>query len=338
MSVDRRLCLLRGAAMMLPFATAWSQARAIVRRVGVLAESADYERMDEWKAFADEMARRGHVAGRNVEYLHRNAGTNAEPELSRRLQQAAAELVQRKIDVLYLAEGDVGLRAVRPVVSPIPIVVDRFYFDPVERGHVASLSRPGANVTGNAVLYAQHEAKGIELLVQALGMGTKLAVIDPSHLRTLPLYPQVQAVRREVAHALRVTLVDGWVDRVEDLAPLLAQLKRDGVRAAKFDDPIFFIDRRAEVAAAFTAARLPALSFEPAYVKLGLLLALGWDVEEIARRSAGYVDRILRGQRPQDLPVEQVSKFKVAVNLATARAIGVKIPASVLARADEVIE
>lgn len=91
------------------------------------------------------------------------------------------------------------------------------------------------------------------------------------------------------------------------------------------------------MAAAFNAARMPALSSEPAYVKAGLLLALGWDVEEVARRSAVYVDRILRSQRPQDLPIEQVSKFRVAVNLATARAIGVRIPPSILARADEVI-
>jgi putative ABC transport system substrate-binding protein len=171
-----------------------------------------------------------------------------------------------------------------------------------------------------------------------VGTPAKVALLDPSHLKTWSLYPQLQSRRHELARALGVKLVFHSADRVEELGPLLAQLRRDGVRAVKFDDPDLFVDRRSEVAAAFYAARMPALSVESAYVKAGLLLAFGWDVEDIARRSAAYVDRILRGQRPQDLPIEQVSRFKLAVNLATARAIGVKIPPTILARADEVIQ
>jgi putative ABC transport system substrate-binding protein len=115
-------------------------------------------------------------------------------------------------------------------------------------------------------------------------------------------------------------------------------LQRRGARAVKFDDPEFFVDRRDEVAAAFRARKLAAVCSELAYTRAGLLLTFGWDVASIARRSAAYVDRILRGARPQDLPVEQVSSFRLGVNLATARALDIRLPRAIVVRANEVVE
>lgn len=337
MTLRRRHLLTRAAAPLLAPTGVWPQAPRR-RLVGVLTQAADFERFDEWRAFAGEMARLGHVAGRSVEYVHRSVGTDAEPELSKRMAQRAAELARMNVDVIYLAEGDPALRAVRQAVRTIPIVVDRFFLDPVELGYVASFSRPGGNVTGNAVLGLELEAKAIELLAQTLGAVGVLGVLESSFQRTFVNYARVMTAREAVARRLGVRLALRTADNFEQLAPMLAQMRRDGVRAVKFDDPEYFADRRAAVAAAFMAERMPAVSIEPAYARAGLLMSFGWDVEDIARRSALYVDRILRGASPRELPVEQVSKFKVAVNVRTARAIGVVVAPSLLARADEVIE
>ena len=338
MTLRRRHLLTRAAAPLLTPVSVWPQASPPRWRVGVLTLTANYERFDEWRAFADEMARRGHVAGRSVEYIHRSAATDTEPELSKRMAQLAGELVRLKVDLIYLAEGDLGLRAVHQAARTMPIVVDRFHLDPVDIGYVSSLSRPGGNITGNAVLGLEQEAKAIELLLQTLGPIGVVGMLEQSYQRTWTHYERLRATREAAARKLGVVLAFRSVDRFEQLAPVLAQMRRDGVRAVKFDDPEYFVNRRADVAAAFTAQRLPAISMEPAYARAGLLMAFGWDVEDIARRSASYVDRILRGARPQDLPVEQVSKFKLAVNVRTARAIGVVVAPSILARADEVIE
>jgi len=307
------------------------------RRIGVLALSADYPRFDEWRAFADEMARRGYRDGRDVEYVHRAAGVLTEPEMSRRLRQSVDDLLRIKIDLLYVVEGDVAVRGLRAAAARVPVVVDRFYFDPVERGHVASLARPGGNVTGNSVLNEQTEAKMVEFLLQATGSQAAVGYLDIAHLATWPMYPRVLQQRRELGRALAFAPVVETLEQFDHLGATLDRMRRQGVRSVKFDDPEFFSGRRGEVAAAFAARRLAAISNELAYTKAGLLLTFGWDVEDIARRSAAYVDRILRGVRPQDLPVEQVARFKLGVNLVTGRAIGLQLPSAVIARADELV-
>ena len=308
-----------------------------VRRIGVLALSPDYPQFDEWRAFADEMARRGYREGREVEYVHRASGVLTEPEMSRRLRQSVDELLRMKIDVLYVVEGDAAVRGLRAATVPVPVVVDRFYFDPVERGHVASLAGPGGNITGNAVLNEQMEAKMVEFLLQATGTQAVVGYLDIAHLVTWPMYPRVLQQRRDLGRALAFTPVVETLEQFDHLGAKLDRMRREGVRAVKFDDPEFFSDRRREVASAFAVRRLAAISNEPAYTKAGLLLTFGWDAEDIANRSAAYVDRILRGARPHDLPVEQAARFKLGVNRATARAIGIQLPSAVLARADELV-
>ncbi|HET7527412.1 MAG TPA: ABC transporter substrate-binding protein [Burkholderiaceae bacterium] len=335
--MERRKILEAAAASAAPWPVG-ARAQGPKHRVGVLALSADYARFEEWRAFADEMARRGYQEGREVEYLHRAPGIQTEPEMSQQLQRSVDELSRMKVALIYVVEGDVALRSVMRFAPPVPIVVDRFYLDPVERGLVASLARPGGNVTGNAVLDGELEHKMIELLLEAAGAQSVVGYLDIEHLRTWPLYPRVLQRRRELGRTLRFTPVVESLERFDELSAALERLQRQGVRAVKFDDPEFFLDRRADVAAAFTARRLAAVSNELAYARAGLLLAFGWDVGDIARRSASYVDRILRGTRPQDLPVEQVTKFRLGVNLATARSLGIKLPRSIVVRAQELVE
>jgi len=335
--MKRRKVVQGAAAVAAPWPVR-ARAQTQRHRIGVLALSADYARYEEWRAFADEMARRGHREGREVEYVHRAPGTLTEPEMSRRLQQAVEELVRMKVDLIYVVEGDVALRGFMQLAPTVPVIVDRFHFDPVDRGFVASLARPGGNITGNAVLDEQLEAKMVEFLLEATGTQPLVGYLDATYQRTWPLYARVQERRRELGRTLRFAPVVEWLKRFDELGAATDRLKRQGVRAVKFDDLEFFVERRAEVAAAFTARKVASVSNEPAYARAGLLLAFGWDVGDIARRSAAYADRILRGSRPLDLPVEQVSKFKLGVNLATARTLGIVLPPSLVLRADEVVE
>ena len=334
--MERRKVLSAAAAAAAPWPVG-VRPQARPRRIGVLALSPDYPRFDEWRAFADEMARRGYREGRDVAYIHRAPGVLTEPEMSRRLRQSVDDLLRMKVDLLYVVEGDAAVRGVRATAPSVPVVVDRFYFDPVEEGHVASLARPGGNVTGNAVLNEQMEAKMIEFLLQATGAQAVVGYLDIAHLVTWPMYPRVLQRRRELGRALAFDPVVETLEQFDRLGAKLDDMRRQGVRAVKFDDPEFFSERRVEVAAAFATRRLAAISNEPAYTKAGLLLTFGWDVEDIARRSAAYVDRILRGARPQDLPVEQAARFKLGVNRATASAIGIQLPTAVIARADELV-
>ncbi|HSB22182.1 MAG TPA: hypothetical protein VLE94_03635, partial [Burkholderiaceae bacterium] len=239
--MKRRTTLGVAAALAAPWPLR-AQVQARPRRLGVLALSAGYPQFDEWRAFADEMGRRGYREGREVEYVHRAPGVQTEPELSRRLQQRAAELLQLKVDLLYLVEGDMALRGIRALTRTVPVVVDRFYFDPVERGHVASLARPGGNVTGNAVLDAEAEAKMVEFLLQATGPQAVVGYLDIGHLLTWPFYPHVMEQRRQLGRALSFTPVIESLDRFDQLAAALERLGRQGVRAVKFDDPEFFVD------------------------------------------------------------------------------------------------
>jgi putative ABC transport system substrate-binding protein len=315
----------------------WAQA-AGVRKVGLLSITATYTAWPEWRAFVDELARLGFVEGRDVVFVARHAGTYDEPRLSQQLRAAASELVAQRVDAIYAVEVVATARAARQATTSIPIIFDRSWFDPVQIGLVSSLARPGGNVTGNAVLGLELETKAIEALVETVGRAAPIGVVQSPALRSWPIHGQINDQRKSIERALGVTLQLVEVDDVRQLAAQLANLRRQGVRAAKIEDPEEFARRREEIAALFATHRLVALSTEPDFARAGLMIGLGWDVEEIARRSAGYVQRVLRGARPAELPVERMTKFRLIVNRRTARAIGVVLPPALLARADEVIE
>jgi len=334
----RRAIALFAATLAVAARAALGRPAAGRRRIGVLGNIDAYVQFAEWTSFVDELGRRGHLEGRDVEFVHRYAGTYAEPEASTRLARLAAELVAMKVDLIYAVDdGGSGLAA-KNATRTIPIVFDRSWHDPVEAGLVASLARPGGNVTGNAVLGAQLEYKTIQVLVEAVGKGVTVGAVHSRALKSWPRFREVSTARQAAARAMGVRLEFFEADSVEDLRQALPRMLAAGIRAVKFDDAEVFSRQRGDVAALFLAHRMPAICTEPAYAHAGLLLGFGWDAADIARRSAAYVDRILRGAKPSDLPVEQVAKVKLVVNRATARAIGLVIPPALLARADEVIE
>jgi len=298
----------------------------------------DLTKLPECRAFVDELARLGRAQGREIEYLHRYAGTYDEPQMSRLLVAAAAELVAQRVDVIYTVEIAATVQAAQRVTQSVPIVFDRSWVDPVEIGLVSSLSRPAGNVTGNAVLGFELESKAIEALLTVVGTQAPIELVQSTSVRSWPAYERVKAMRSVIERTLGVRLEVREADGIEQLGDALVRMRRQGVRGVKLDDPEEFAPRREEVAAMFAANRLAAVSTEPEFARAGLLIGFGWDVDEIARRSAGYVHRILNGARPGELPVEQMTKFKLILNRRAARKIGATLPRALLARADEVIE
>jgi putative ABC transport system substrate-binding protein len=292
----------------------------------------------EWRTFADELARQGFVEGRNLDFVHRYAGTYVEPEATNRMREQARELVRFGVDLIYAVDDGSSAISAQQVTHTVPIVFDRSWRDPVALGLVASLARPGGNTTGNAVLGLQIEAKAFEVLINALGPLKAIAILRTSMLASWPGFEKVLAQRRALARELGVELVQFEVDTVDALPAVLQRIRAVGIRAVKFDDPEGFDTRRREVLQHFERQGLAGLSTEVDYARQGLLFGFGWDVADIARRSARYVASILEGANPGDLPVEQVDKVYLVVNRRAAEKLGIRLPPAVLLRADEVIE
>lgn len=308
------------------------------KRVGVLGNTPSYVQWTEWRIFVDELARLGFVEGRNLGFVHRYAGTYAEPEATTRMREQAQELVRSGVDLIYAVDDGSSAISAQQVTRTVPIVFDRSWRDPVALGLVASLARPGGNITGNAVLGLQIEAKAIEVLINALGPLKSIAILHTTKLASWPGFEKLLMQRRALAREMGVELVKFEVDTVDALPAVLQHIRAAGIRAVKFDDPEGFDTRRPEVVMHFERHGLAGLSTEVDYARQGLLFGFGWDVADIARRSARYVASILKGAHPNDLPVEQVDKVHLVVNRRAAQRLGIRLPPAVLLRADEVIE
>ena len=300
-----------------------------VYRVGVLTNKAsDPAEVRLWQAFRSGLRERGWIEGRNILIEFREADGNIA-----RLPELAADLVRLKVD-LILARASTFVQPAKAATSSIPIVFVS-HADPVGTGHVASLARPGGNITGLAVLMTDLAPKGLELLISAVPVATRIAVLwspdTPSHT------PALKAVE-EAARTLRVQLQPVGVRTAAELKGAFAAMARARAQAVLvLIGPIFFAERQ-RVAELAIKHRLPTISTLKEVTEAGGLMTYGPDQEDLYRRGAIYVDKILRGSRPADLPVEQAAKFELVINLKTAKALGLTIPQSVLARADQIIE
>jgi putative tryptophan/tyrosine transport system substrate-binding protein len=270
----------------------------------------------------------GYIDGQNVVFDYRYAEWNVE-----RLPQLASELVKLKPDIIF-TQSVTCARAAKQATSTIPIVIGAAG-DLIQEGIIASLARPGGNVTGVTLLSTELEGKRLELLKETSRKLSRVAVLVNSANSAWENYPQVL---EPAGGALKLRLERAEVRQSADLEDAFAAMRRnraDGVLVVS--DPMFqaFQHRIAEFAA---RNNLPSISEVPGFAEAGGLIQYGLSIPEMGRQAAGYVDKILKGAKPADLPVERPTKFEFLINLKTAKQLGLTMPPAMLARADKVIK
>ena len=284
------------------------------------------------EAFIEELRKLGYIEGRNLLIEYRDAG--GKPE---RFPALATELVALNLDVIVSAGGTLAALAAKQATTTLPIVFPGVG-DPVEERLVASLARPGGNATGLSIVTWELVGKSLELLKQAVpGLSTAAFLLKPDAMPDRARKDRVKAAE-VTARALGVRLHVVEARSPEDFDRAFADMAR--VRAGAVyvaATPMFDIHRRRLVDLA-TKNRLPTVYSFRGWTGDGGLMSYGPDIADLFRRAATYVDKIVKGARPGDLPIEQPTKFEFVINLKTAKALGLTIPPSLLARADQVIE
>ena len=313
-----------GALFLAPEAPSAQQPPAKIPRVGILT-AADSDRTPIFDAFRDGLRDLGYVEGRNVILEFRLA--HGDFAL---LPRMAEELINLLVDVIV---SDAGLDVLARMTRTIPIVA--VMADAMAYGVVSSLSHPGGNVTGFSLMHKELSAKRLEMLHEAFPDISTVAVLTnpPAQGSAINLRATEEAARSLGS----VTITTVSAGSSEDLLALRPSVFA-GVDAVIVLGGGLFWNHRRDIVALVNAARLPAIYPEREYVEDGGLMAYGANVPDTFRRLAGYVDRILKGANPGDLPVQQPVRFDFVVNLKAAKALGLTIPPSILARADEVIE
>ncbi len=278
------------------------------------------------RAFRDGMQALGYVDKRNVTYVTLYANGNAD-----RLPSLVAELIGAKVDVLYITY--IAVPAAMHATKTIPIVSAAFY-DPVAEGFVKSLARPGGNVTGMSWQSPDTSGKRLELIMEVLPGSKHVALLfDPSDPGAVL---DANGVRSAAANAgVKVAAFEVKDSRALDA--VLPAIGNDRPRALILIHSALSVNYRERIVRFAIDRRLPLVSEGRDFAEAGALLTYGPSIVDMFRRGAGYVDKILKGAKPGDLPIEQPTKFELVVNLKTAKALGITIPQSILLRADEVI-
>ncbi len=329
--MERRtfMTMLTGGIVAAPLAAEAQQA-AKIARIGYLAGNlAAAPRLEE--AFRQGLRDLGYVEGRNVVIEYRDAEGKLE-----RLPALAAELVALKVDVIVAPSTPAALAA-KQATRTLPIVF-AVAADPVASGLVTSLARPGGNVTGLSILAPELVGKRLELLTQAVPGVSRVAVLwQPGGLGERTEKDMLKGAE-VAARALGVRLQFVEARGPADFDRAFSDMTRARAGALTvLASTMFFSERRRLVDLA-AKNRLPAVYPWREYVDAGGLMSYGPNIADLFRRAATYVDKILKGAKPADLPVEQPTKFELVINLKTAKALGLTIPPSVLGRADEVIQ
>ena len=327
--MDRRafITMVGGSILVAPLAVEAQQA-AKIPRIGVFFPSTPLATSRNNEAFTQGLREHGYVEGQNV-VLERRYGEGRE-----RLAEIAAELVRLKVDVI-VAVTDPVIAAVKRQTRSIPIVMVGAS-DPVGTGFIASLARPGGNITGSSRMSPELSAKRLDLLREAVPQLSRVAVMwDPDVRGALLDFKELEAPAR----SLRLQLQAVEVSHADDLARAFAVITDARAEAMIViqPNPVAFANRGQLVSFA-QKTRLPSIYANKEFVDAGGLMSYGPSIADLNRRAATYVDKILKGAKPADLPVEQPTKFELVINLKTAKAIGLTIPQSVLGRADQVIE
>ena len=323
------ITLLGGTAATWPLVAHAQQPAGRVYRIGYLSLSSRERSLRYAEAFEDGLRRLGYRVGENVVIEYRFTNGQAE-----RLPALAAELVRLGVDVIVTGTNP-STMATKTATTSIPIVMVNIV-DPVSNGLVASLARPGGNVTGLAVdAGGEILGKRFEMLKEMLPNLSRLGImwnpdVEASRSR--------QAAMTDTARTLGLTTIPVEVRRVDTLEQAFATMTKERAQAFVVQGDSVLNEYRDQIAEMALRNRLPAASVQRELAEAGFLLSYGANLFDPYRRAAGFVDKIFKGAKPANLPVEQPTKFELVINLKTAKALGIIVPPTLLARADEVIE
>jgi putative ABC transport system substrate-binding protein len=301
-----------------------------VARVGYINPGypSDPIRLRRFEAFRQGLRELGYVEGRNIAIESRWAEGNYD-----RYPAFAADLVRLKVHVIVTV-GGAATKAAKQVTATIPIVMS-LVTEPVASGLVSSLARPGGNVTGTSMMASDLAGKQFEMLKQAVPKASRVALLWN------PANPGGAAQLREAktaARALGLRLQALEARAPQEIDSAFAAMTRERADALVVLGDAILYNQRKQIAELAAKSRLPSASALREYAEAGGLIAYGTDSLDLERRSTAFVDKILKGAKPADLPVEQPTKFELVINLKTAKALGLTIPQSILVRADEVIQ
>jgi putative tryptophan/tyrosine transport system substrate-binding protein len=321
----REFITLLGGAAAWPLA-ARAQQPAKVARIGHLDLGPPFARASRVEALRAGLRDLGWIEGKNIVIEFRWA------DGVQQLHELAAELVRMNVDVIF-APSSTMVEPARQATKTIPIVFSN-HADPIGTGHVASLSRPGGNITGLSELATDLDAKAMELLKEAVP-ATRIGVLwNPTTPSQVPGLQSVRAAGEKLGLALHIVPAA----RTDEFDAALASMARESVGSVFVVPSPLTLMQRAPLAELALKHRLPTMFGARENVEAGGLMSYGADRHDLVRRAALYIDKILKGAKPADLPVEQASKYQLVINLKTARALGLELPPTLLARADEVIE
>ena len=311
--------------------TAQAQQPKKVPRIGYLSSRDAASESTRSEAIRLALRERGYIEGQNIafEYRYTEGKSDRHPEF-------AAELVRFKVDIIVVAGGAIPVQAAKNATKTIPIVMVGPGTDPVEAGLVESLARPGGNVTGITNLITELGGKRLELLKEAVPKVARVAVLyDPANT---PGVREVKEVLPAAARALGLTIQPSEVPAADGFEKVFAALNKERANGLYVLGGTLMLANVKRIAGFALKSRLPSMYYFREAVDAGGLMYYGADLADSYRRVAYFVDRILKGAKPADLPVEQPTKFEFVINLKTARQIGLTIPQSMLYRADKVIK
>jgi len=321
------ITLLGGAAAGWPLAARAQQQVTSPRRIGVLLVGLSPE-SKEAKQFRLGLRDAGYSEGRDVVIEWRSANGDYD-----RVPELVADLIRNKMDVI-VQDSTIGTDVTKRATSTIPIVM-ALVLDPIGSGLVGNLAHPDGNVTGLSMMATELYPKRLQLLKEVNPQLTRVAVFwNPDH----PFHAKAVEILKAIAPSLSLELSFMGVRTPEQFGPAFSDVRLAKAQALYVvEDPIFFAHRMPLLKLA-SSARLPTIHETRRFPEAGALMSYGPDLYDLFRRAAIYVDRILKGAKPADLPVEQPTKFELVINLQTAKALGLEIPDRLLALSDEVIE
>ena len=317
--------------LLITFSSAEAQQPKKIPRIGYLSNVESTPDSARAEAIRLALRERGYVDGQNIAYEYRYAEGKQD-----RLPELAAELVRLKVDIIVAAGPNLTIRTAMNATKTIPIIMVGLGADPVAAGFVQSLARPGGNVTGLANLGIELGGKRLELLKEGVPKLIRIAVL---YSPTASNVAHVKEVLPVTARGLKLTLQPWEIGTANDFEKLFATVegrRTDGLIVLPGGALMRSYDKR--IIDLALKSRLPSMFFYKEAVEAGGLMSYGADLVDSYRRVAYYVDRILKGAKPADLPVEQPTKFEFVINLKTAKQIGLTIPPEVLARANRLIK